>query len=392
MTSPLVVGRPRPRDVGLGVAVALLSLGGILTGQVDEGPRWITLPVAVVGATALAWRVAAPFAAVTAVAVAGLVQAVPGDSPGTLWALMTDLVLAYTVAVECAESLATAGLVVTVGSLWIQEWLDDGTDYPFIALVFGGAWLLGRGTRSWRDRATLAEEHQRDLARLAVAEERTRIARELHDVVAHALSVIAVQADAAEAALARDAGRAAAPLRAIRSSATDALDDMRTLLHLLRRDEADDASAADGPDDPDDPGERRPARGLADLPALVASVRQAGLPLEASIGRLPDLPAGAQLAVYRIVQECLTNVVKHAGRVPTCLTVAPEGDGVRVVVRNAAGAADARAGGPGGSGGAGHGLVGVRERVRATGGTLRAHPTPDGGFEVTATLDPAEVP
>lgn len=371
----------------LGAAVGLVSLGGILTGDVEEGPRALTVAVALVGAVALAWRVAAPLAAVTAVGLAGILQAQVGTSPGSLWALMTDLVLTYTVAVECAESVATAGLVVIIGSLWIQEWLDHGQDYPFIALVYGGAWLLGRGTRSWRERATLAEQHQRDLARLAVAEERTRIARELHDVVAHALSVIAVQADAAEAALDREPRLAGPPLRAIRSSATEALDDMRTLLHLLRRDDPD--TDEPGTDDPgtDDPGlgELRPARGVSDLPALLAGMEQAGLPLDASIGPLPDLPTGTQLAVYRIVQECLTNVVKHAGRVPTCLTITPEGDGVRVVVRNGPGAGTAGSGAP-----SGHGLVGVRERVRATGGTVSATPTPDGGFEVVARLVPTE--
>jgi hypothetical protein len=131
--------------VWLGIAVALVSLGGILTGDVDEGPRALTVAVALVGAAALAWRVVAPLAAVVAVGLAGIVQALVGTSPGTLWSLMTDLVLTYTVAVECAESMATAGLVVMVGTQWVQEWLDHGVDYPFVALVFGGAWLLGPG-------------------------------------------------------------------------------------------------------------------------------------------------------------------------------------------------------------------------------------------------------
>ncbi len=126
---------------------------------------------------------------------------------------------------------------------------------------------------------------------------------------------------------------------------------------------------------------------MSDLPALLTSMEQAGLPLDASIGPLPELPTATQLAVYRIVQECLTNVVKHAGRVPTCLTIASEGNGVRVEVRNGPGTgADTR--GPG----SGHGLVGVRERVRATGGTVSASQTPDGGFEVVARLDPTVAP
>ncbi|MGH3745625.1 MAG: histidine kinase, partial [Mycobacteriales bacterium] len=201
--------------IGAGL-VLVIAVVSVLTGRPDEGPHGVTLPVAVVLSAALACRTRAPVAAAITATVAGLVQAAVAEEPGSLWALAVFLVLTYSVAVEREEGWAAVGGAVLVGGEMLMERFDNGVDYVFIVLVFGGAWLLGRGTREWRGRATYAEEHQRDLARLAVAEERVRIARELHDVVAHGLSVIAVQADAAEAALGRDPALAAEPLRAIR--------------------------------------------------------------------------------------------------------------------------------------------------------------------------------
>ena len=135
-----------------------------------------------------------------------------------------------------------------VAALFLQERIDNGPDYLFIVLLFGGTWLLGRASRLWRTRVSHAEQHQRDLARLAVAEERVRIARELHDSVAHSLSVIAVQSDAAEAALAHDPDRAREPLRAINASARGSLHEIRDMLHLLRTDDVNtvDVRTVDG--------------------------------------------------------------------------------------------------------------------------------------------------
>ena len=386
-----VPSTPRPRavlgiplvDVVLSALVSALSIGGLLTGEVDERPLALTLPVALVLGASILARTRAPLLGAGVATAASVVQAIWGNqAPGTLMSLVVVLVLAYGVGAGCREGVAAAGLAVMLAGMFLTEWLDGGSDYPFIAVELGGAWLLGCAARSWRSRATRAEEHQRDLARLAVAEERARIARELHDVVAHSLSVIAVQADAAEAALARDPTRAADPLRAIRGSARDALVDMRQLLHVLRADDDGDADAAGHP--------RAPARGLADLPSLVAGLRRAGLPIDADlrVGALP-LPSGIELAVYRIVQEALTNVLKHAGPAPTRLVVQGTGQEVVLVVRNgpgrAAPSADVDAGGR-----SGHGLVGARERALAAGGTLRSCRTQDGGFELVATIPVGE--
>lgn len=371
--------RPLPRilglpvvDAALALALCVLAVGGLLTGQVQERPLAVTVPIAVLSTLAVAVRTRYPIAVAAVVSALAVAQALfAGGASSTLWALVVFLIVAYTVAAECDESWALAGLGLVLGGQFLCEWLDHGADYAFDTLVFGGVWLFGRGTRSWRNRATFAEQHRDDLARIAVAEERARIARELHDVVAHSLSVIAVQADAAEAALAKEPARAAAPMRAIRDSAREALVDMRQLLHVLRAEDSDDAAE-----------DLTPARGIADLAQLVATMRASGLPIDADLRPGDALSSGVQLAVFRIVQEGLTNVRKHAGAVPTRLLVVRDGDTLRVEIHNAAATRVAPTPVPS----TGHGLIGLRERVQAAGGRLDAGPAPDGGFGLVARL------
>jgi signal transduction histidine kinase len=368
---PRALGRLPVADVALAVALCVLAVGGLVTGQVDEKPLAVTVPIAVVSTAAVALRTQVPATVTAVVSALAVAQALlTGHASGTLWALVVFLVMAYTVAAECDEGRALAGLGVLLGSQFLCEWLDHGSDYAFDALVFGGVWLFGRGTRSWRNQATYAQQHRHDLARIAVAEERTRIARELHDVVAHSLSVIAVQADAAEAALTKDPSRAGPPMRAIRDSARGALEDMRQLLHVLRTDE--DAG----------PGELAPARGIHDLAQLVATMRASGLPVHDDLQPVGTLSSGMELTAFRIAQEGLTNVRKHAGDVPTRLRVARVAGDLCIEIHNAAPdrhvVQDRLS--------TGHGLVGVRERVHAAGGTLRTGPTSSGGFSLVARL------
>jgi signal transduction histidine kinase len=234
--------------------------------------------------------------------------------------------------------------------------------------------LAGRLVRHHREqaeslRALTAElEHERErTAQLAVAEERARIARELHDVVAHGLSVIAIQADGAEAALQQDPERAQRPLRAIRRSAEEALAEMRRLLGVLRTDEEADLA---------------PQPGLAQLPTLVERARSAGLPVTLYVDGEPRaLPASLDLSAYRIVQEALTNVHKHAGDAPTSVKVVWRRNLLGIQVRDTG-----TAGVVPRVNGSGHGLVGMRERVKLHGGELRAEPHAHGGFEVVAKL------
>lgn len=370
---PGALGRLPVTDVALSAALGVFAVGGLVTGQVQEHPLAITLPIALVSTMAIAARTRYPVAVAGVASVLAVAQALfAGGASGTLWALVVFLVSAYTVAAECDEGWALVGLGLVLGGQVLCEWLDRGSDYPFDALVFGGVWLFGRGTRSWRNQATYAEQHRHDLARIAVADERTRIARELHDVVAHSLSVIAVQADAAEAALAKEPDRAGPPMRAIRDSARDALVDMRQLLYVLRA-EQDQVDADD----------LRPTRGLSDLPQLIAGMRESGLPLEVDIRPDGALSSGLELAAFRIAQEGLTNVRKHAGDVPTRLLVACDADQLRVEVHNEC---PKEIPAPATTLSTGHGLVGIGERVQAAGGTLEVGPSACGGFDLSALL------
>jgi signal transduction histidine kinase len=369
---PRALGGLPVTDVVLASALCVLAAGGLATGQVQERPLAITLPIAVVSTAAVAARTRFPVAVAGLVSILAVAQAVlAGSASHTLWALVVFLVSAYTVAAERDEGGALVGLGFVLGGQLLCEWLDHGRDYAFDALVFGGVWLFGRGTRAWRNQALSAEQHRHDLARIAVAEERTRFARDLHDVVAHSLSVIAVQADAAEAALAKEPARAGAPMRAIRDSARDALTDMRQLLHLLRTDQGTQSDET-----------LEPARGLHDLPRLVERMRESGLPVHAEIRADGALSAGLELAAFRVAQEGLTNVRKHAGAVPTRLVVSQDAATLRVEIRNDPPAAPA----PKTPMSTGLGLIGVRERVHAAGGTLEAAPTTTGGFELVACL------
>ncbi|HET8614312.1 MAG TPA: sensor histidine kinase [Actinomycetales bacterium] len=371
---------PRPSVVDLGIAglLLVLAIGTTLGGHVDEGPLWLTLPVAVVMTGALVWRTRAPLTTLVTVLVAGQLQSLVGEQPGSLWALAAYLLATYSVAAGSTETRATVGGVAMVGVQWWQEWQQHGSDYLFVVLVFGGAWVLGRLVQQWQARARQAELNQEERARLAVAEERARIARELHDIVAHGVSVIAVQADAAEAVLSRDPERAREPIDVIRRSSREVLDEMRRLLQLLRM---ADPHAEDGAGDTAAP---QPA--LEQLPDLVAAVAAAGLPVTLDDHRPGDgglsVPPSVGLSAYRIVQEALTNVLKHSGSVATTVTVHHLDDALHVDVVNGAGlTSPARA-----AAGSGHGLLGMRERIALVGGELRAGPRPGGGFEVHAVM------
>ena len=234
------------------------------------------------------------------------------------------------------------------------------------------AWYAGRRLRLRRERAEQLRQEQEAQARRIVAEERTRIARELHDVVAHRVSLMTVQAGAARMVAADDPEAALRAMGAVEIAGRQALDELRHLLGVLRP----DAHLAGGR-----MVEEQPQPGLADLPQLVEQTRQAGVDVSLATDGLPQaLPARVELSAYRIVQESLTNVVKHAGpdartdvRVTSdgrCLIVEVTDDGLGATVLP----------------GASHGIVGMRERALLLGGSLDVGPRPAGGFRVLAQL------
>lgn len=282
------------------------------------------------------------------------------------------------------EREAMIAWLAGAGMLGYASWVDPfggGTPDFLLSLAFGttmwGAGLLvARRGRHVRDVLRQAEEAEREReaqTRRALAEERATIARELHDVVSHGLSVVIVQTLAARSVLGdvRDAaaGKVDRHLDAVESTARDALAEMRRMLGLLH-------SVSD------DTGTASPAPGLRHLEELVDRVAPGQARIQLHVDDGIELPPGLELAVYRIVQEALTNVVKHAPGSAVDVTVRRSHDHLTVTVANGS-APDPPAHAPVGGG---RGLIGIRERAALYGGTVDAGPTPDGGFAVTATF------
>ncbi|MEU3716718.1 sensor histidine kinase [Streptomyces californicus] len=237
-----------------------------------------------------------------------------------------------------------------------------------VVLVIGGVVReRGEATRRLAEQETISEEER---ARRTLLEERTRIARELHDVVAHHMSVITVQADSAPYRIAGLPEPAREEFASIAAAARESLGEMRRLLSVLRSDGSE--------------GDRAPQPGLDRLQQLVEATVRAGLPVKLSLAaELGEVPPAVDLSAYRIVQEALANVVRHAPGARTQVSVRASRGHLNVLVVN--GPAPERTS-PLESAGTGHGLVGMRERVRLTGGSLDTGPLPDGGFRVAARM------
>jgi signal transduction histidine kinase len=368
----LIERHPFASDAALAVAVAAFVLFDVWTsGDYFTASKAIYVPAGLLMTLPLAWRRRAPLAVVAVVMGALVFESLAvGSAPTPDSPLVAWLLAIYSVAAHCdrVPALVGGGMSLAAGLVWIG--LDD---FFFPAVVFGGAWLAGRMVRQRESHARLVEERSAALdrereanARVAAAEERARIARELHDVLSHSVSVMVVQAGAERMALGSDRAATGETLEAIESTGRQALAEMRRLLGMLRVG--------------NEPPDHAPQPTLAELEALVSHVREAGLPVELQIeGEPTAIPEGVAVSAYRIVQESLTNVLKHAGPAQA-----------RVVVRYASrelaleiaddgqGARDA--------GGAGHGLVGMRERVALYGGDFDAGARNGGGFVVRARL------
>src|SRR4051794_38126073 len=292
--------------------------------------------------------------------------------------------IVYGVAAHTDRRRSTIALVATVAAMVTAlatqpDHVVTSSDWTSSLLAVAVAWLAGENQRSRRarwvaleDRAAMLENEREERDRRAVAEERLRIARDLHDIVSHAMSVIAVQAGSGNALLDRDPEGARRSLLNVETASRGALVEMRRMLGVLR-------------DDDDAPGTRAPAPSLANLNDLVARVRDAGLGVELHVDAdIPLLPGSVDLAAYRIVQESLTNVMKHGGAVAV-VNVSSSGSELCVDISD---------NGRPGNGQAEHpvrestrqGIIGMRERVALYGGQFRAGPRAEGGFSVVARL------
>jgi signal transduction histidine kinase len=272
---------------------------------------------------------------------------------------------------------------VAVVAILLPRTDADLVDAAFVSLGLAGAWVLGDRARVQRalaaelaERAARLERERAAEARRAVAEERARIARELHDVVAHHVSMMVVQAEAGPVAVERDPARAAGAFEAIAATGRQALVEMRRLLGVLRGGSEPAASLA-------------PQPGLAQVPSLVEQVGRAGLEVELVVeGTEAALPAGIDLSAYRIIQESLTNAVKHGGPGRAVVLVRYGDHDLELRVWDEGRPEDGNGSPPQGRSRTepGRGLLGMRERVRLFGGELRAGPEPDGSFTVTARI------
>ncbi|MDF5756301.1 sensor histidine kinase [Spongiactinospora sp. TRM90649] len=368
--------RPARADVAVAALLAVWAVAEALVPMAD--PVWVAVVFALVTTLPLVVSRQAPLAVLAVVTLALVARAATAAGPpATVAPFPSLLVAAFSVALH-VRSLpwALGGWAATVSgmaaAIELRFYPHDSRDVgSALIMVFfvTGAWTAGRLLRSREVRLHESEERVAERARQAVAAERLRIARELHDVVAHSLSIIAVNAGAAVEVGRHDSERARAHLDAVATTAREALAEMRHVLEALRG-EDDDALA--------------PQPTLDRLPELVEQARAGGLPVRLSVrGQRRTLPPGVELTAYRVAQEALTNVRRHAGPAETEVRLTYGTAELDLEVTNDAppGRADAPLGD-----GPGHGLVGMRERARLYGGALHAGPSGHGGYRVRLSL------
>jgi signal transduction histidine kinase len=362
---------PFASDAALASVLAGLVLADVFTsGGYLTGSKWVYVPAGLVMTVPLAWRRRAPFVVLVLVMGSLVVESLilGGADPTPDSQIVPWLVAVYSIAVHGTRRLSYggAGISLVAGLFWM------GVDDFFLPTVLlGGAWLAGRLVQKRQLYASVLEERARVLeqerdanARVFAAEERVRIARELHDVVGHSVSVMVLQAGAERLSLGDDRTPTREALLAIERTGREALAEMSRLLGLLRRPEDDLALV--------------PQPSLSGAETLVQRVRELGVPVELRVeGEHAHVPAGVDLSAYRILQEALTNVVKHAGPARASVVIRYGRRAVEVEVGD-----DGR--GPGN--GVGYGIAGMRERVELHGGTLEAGRGDAGGFTVKAWL------
>ncbi|MBJ7602162.1 MAG: two-component sensor histidine kinase [Candidatus Dormibacteraeota bacterium] len=353
----------------LAVILALYSLWLL---DAWQRPVFITFGLLTTLPLALTWR--SPVA-VWATIAAGAVLASIAGVPATPTEFTAGLVALFVLTQR--HSRLRSGLIAGVfalGTAFVRRQVN-GFELAFELAIVALNWLLAGSVRTQRalvnaleERARSQEQIRAEEMRRAAAEERARIARELHDIVAHSLGVIVVQATAGGRVVDESPEEARAALNAVERTGRDALADMRRLLGVLRE---------------DGPSARQPQPGLDQLEPLLERFRAAGLDLAVEIDRpLPPLPAGLDLCAYRVLQEALTNCLKHAPGRPARLQLRCREGALNLNVSNDGDPSPAwRVENDGG-----HGLLGMRERVAMFGGDFQAGPAPDGGWYVAARL------
>lgn len=370
---------PKTTDLVIVLLSFLMTLA-LWTRRADDGSlpleSWFEVGaflLAFVASFSLLWRRTHPLL-VHAVVLGALIIVYVGPTADGIVALPFSLFSLGRYEANSRASLAGALAALLVLSIDLRLITEASAGDTIAAMMAFGIWYAGRRLRFRGEYLRLLEERALHLERernaeaeRAVAAERTRIAREMHDVVAHQVSLMTVQAGAARTVSKSDPEAAGDAMAAVESAGRHALKEMRHLLGVLRPADAN--------------GELNPQPGIGDLPALAAQVNDVGpeVRLETK-GALSGLPARVELNAYRIVQEALTNVIKHAGaHVHVDVSVEGRGDGVAIrVTDDGAGGDTERSGG--------HGLVGMRERVDLLGGNFSAGARAEGGFEVRALL------
>jgi signal transduction histidine kinase len=367
------------------VAIVLAAAGAVaeLVGgrhhdNAPTGPLWAFSLILAVQTLVLLGRRQFPFGAPAAVFVIGAVASfIDGRLDTFTFATFLTVLAAeflFGMLPERRQALVGLGIGIGAAALVVTADPQQGLgDVAFIALTFLIVWLAGFGlsgklqqVQRAEERAWQLEREREEQARTAVAEERARIARELHDLVGHSVSVMTVQTSAVRRLLREDQEREREALQVVEDTGRQALAEMRKLVGVLRRPEEAPALA--------------PQPSLEHLDKLLAQVREAGLPVDLRVeGERKGLPQGIDLTAYRVIQEALTNSLKHAQARHAEVVVHYEDGEVELVVTD-----DGRGWGTRTDGG--HGLVGMRERVALWGGTLDAGPCNGGGFELRARL------
>ncbi len=374
----LLRARPSLLDGVLAVGLGVLAQVEVWSGRV-AGPRVAMAALFLLVGFPLIVRRRAPLVPVVLLMTAIAVQSVAtSDAAEGAPLLLAALASAYAVAAYGTRRVALAGLLVALAGFGVQIAFDPLARTAeqlwaavFFVLLVAAAWLVGLAVRGRREASALqAQAAQAEQAhRVAIAAERVRIARELHDMIAHNVSVVVVQSVAAQGVLEDQPARAREPLAHIERSGRQALTELRRLLDVMR--------------DQDEPDElRKPQPGLAQLGALVDSVRSTGLPVTLQVdGEPPPDSAAVGPSVYRIVQEALTNVLKHAGDARVSVRVSCGAAAIDVAVEDDGPGRSANGTAP-----PGYGLAGMRERAALFGGTFTAGNRVGGGFEVRAHL------